>query len=113
MKKILLLITLTISISLVFSQGKPCCKNKSGKGKHSCKINPAQIDTKSNSNEITDGSLVVKNAGLQCKSKAGCKGCKCSKSTLPAANQKKCDSCTNVKWWQFWVKKKGCCSTKS
>ena len=35
-----------MSFTLVFSQGKPCCKNKSGKGKLSCKINHAQIDAK-------------------------------------------------------------------
>ena len=89
-----------MSFTLVFSQGKPCCKNKSGKGKHSCKINPAQIDAKDNGNEITDGSSVAKNAGLQCKSKAGCKGCKCSKKSANAS-KKKCDSCTKVKWWHF------------
>ena len=104
-----------MSFTLVFSQGKPCCKNKSGKGKLSCKINHAQIDAKGNGNDITDGSLITNNAGVQCPNKAGCKGCKCSKSAVTnAANQKKCDSCANnVKWWKFWVKKKNCCSTKS
>ena len=102
-----------MSFTLVFSQGKPCCKNKSGKGKLSCKVNHAQIEAKGNSNGIADGSLVAK-AGLQCPNKAGCKGCKCSKSALSnASSQQKCDSCTNIKWWQFWAKKKGCCSTKS
>ena len=102
-----------MSFTLVFSQVKPCCKNKSGKGKLSCKVNHAQIEAKGNSNGVTDGSLVAK-AGLQCPNKAGCKGCKCSKSALNnASSQQKCDSCTNIKWWQFWAKKKGCCSTKS
>ena len=103
-----------MSFALVFSQGKPCCKNKSGKGKLSCKINHAQIDAKGNGNDITDGSLIINNAGVQCPNKAGCKGCKCSKNAVTnAASQKKCDSCTNAKWWQFWVKKKNCCSTKT
>ena len=104
-----------MSFALVFSQGKPCCKNKSGKGKISCKINHAQIDAKGNGNNVTDGSLITNNAGLQCPNKPGCTtGCKCSKSAVTnAANQEKCDSCTNAKWWQFWVKKKSCCSTKS
>ena len=103
-----------MSFTLVFSQGKPCCKNKSGKGKLSCKVNHAQIDAKGNDNKTTEGALVTNNAGFQCKSKAGCKGCKCSKSALiNDPNQNKCDSCTNVKWGQFWAKKKSCCSTKS
>ena len=102
-----------MSLTLVFSQGKPCCKNKSGQGKLSCKINHAQIDAKSNGNDITDGSLVINNAGLQCPNKPGCTGCKCSKSAVLNAVNQKCDSCTNAKWWQFWVNKKSCCSTKS
>ena len=102
-----------MSFALVFSQGKLCCKNKSGKGKLSCKVNHAQIDAKGNGNEITEGPLVTANAGFQCPNKAGCKGCKCSKSAVTAANQNKCDSCANAKWWQFWAKKKNCCITKS
>ena len=103
-----------MSFTLVFSQGKPCCKSKSGNGKLSCKLNHAKIDTKDDGTVITDGSLVTSNAVVQCPNKPGCTGCKCSKSvTTNEANQKKCASCTNAKWWQFWVKKKSCCSTKS
>ena len=104
-----------MSFALVFSQGKPCCKNKSGKGKLSCKINHAQIDAKGIGDKVTDGALITSNAGFQCPNKAGCKGCKCSKSAVTnAANQKKCDSCANnVKWWKFWIKKKNCCNIKS
>ena len=48
MKKSIFFIILAMSFALVFSQGKPCCKNKSGIGKLSCKINHAQIDAKGN-----------------------------------------------------------------
>ena len=104
-----------MSFTLVFSQGKSCCKNKSGKGKLSCKINHAQIDAKGNGGEITDGSLITSNAGVQCPNKPGCINCKCSKSAVTnAANQNKCDSCANAtKWWKFWLKKKNCLSCVS
>ncbi len=103
-------IILAISFTLAFSQGKPCCKNKSGKGTVSCKINHTQIDAKSNGDEVTNGVLSKSIAGVQCPNKPGCTGCKCSKSAVTNAQ---CDSCANIKWWQFWAKKKNCCSTKS
>ena len=103
-----------MSFALVFSQGKPCCKNKSGKGKLSCKFNQAKIDTKGDGTVVIDGSLVTSNAVVQCPNKSGCVGCKCSNSVVTnSINQKQCDSCANAKWWQFWIKKKNCCSIKS
>ena len=100
-----------MSFTLVFSQGKPCCKNKSGKNKVSCKFNQAKIDAKGNGAVVAEGSLITSSAGVQCPNKPGCK---CSKSVLTnSTDQKKCASCANTKWWKFWAKKKNCCSTKS
>ncbi len=100
-----------MSLTLVFSQGKPCCKNKSGKGKVSCKFNQANVDTKNDGTVIDGDSQLTHNCGVQCSNKSGCT---CSKSvTTNATEQKKCASCTNVKWWKFWAKKKNCCNTKT
>ena len=93
-----------MSFTLVFSQGKPCCKNKSGKGTVSCKFNQAKIDAQGNGDVVNEGSLVTNNTGVQCPN---------SVLTNSSSNQKKCGSCTNVKWWQFWAKKKNCCNIKS
>ena len=101
-----------MSLTFVFSQGKPCCKNKVCKGKVSCKFNQAKIDTKGDGAMVTDGSLVTSNPVVQCPNKPGCTGCKCSKNVATnSINQKICDSCANAKWWQFWMKKKNCCRT--
>ena len=102
-----------MSLTLVFSQGKPCCKNKSGKSKVSCKFNQAQIGAKVDDIVADDGIQQISNTGVQCPNKPGCTGCTCSKVLSTSNDQKKCDSCANTKWWKFWVKKKNCCSTKS
>ena len=103
-----------MSFTLVFSQGKPCCKNKSGKNKVSCKFNQAKIGAKGDGFVADGGIQQISNTGVQCPNKPGCTGCTCSKSDLTNSTyQKKCDSCTNAKWWKFWAKKKNCCSTKS
>ena len=102
-----------MSFTLVFSQGKPCCKNKSGKSKVSCKFNQAKIDAESNGVEAVEGSLVPSNAMMQCPNKPGCTGCKCSKNAMTTSTDQKCDSCTNAKWWKFWAKQKNCCNTKT
>ena len=103
-----------MSLTLVFSQGKPCYKNKSGKGKVSCKFNRAKIDVNKDGITIDDAVKTTETAGVQCPNKPGCTGCKCSKNvTTNAADQKKCASCANAKWWKFWAKKKNCCNTKT
>ena len=103
-----------MSFTLVFSQGKkPCCKNKSGKSKVSCKFNQAKIDAESNDIEAIEGSLVPSNAIMQCPNKPGCTGCKCSKNvTTNSTDQKKCSGCKSSPWWKFWAKKNNCCNTK-
>ena len=103
-----------MSFTLVFSQGKSCCKNKSGKGKVSCKFNRAKIDVNKDGITSTDVVQTTEKAGIQCPNKPGCTGCKCSKNiTTSSADQKKCASCANAKWWKFWEKKKNCCNTKT
>ena len=44
MKRAIYLLVMVMSVTLIFSQGKPCCKNKAGKGKVSCKFNKANIE---------------------------------------------------------------------
>ena len=95
-----------MSLTLVFSQGKPCCKNKSGKNKVSCKFNSAKIDAKGDGAIDAKGLQLTSNTGVKCPNKSGCTGCTCSKSLKTnSTNQKKCDSCANDKWWKFWTKK--------
>ena len=98
-------IILAISFTLAFSQGKPCCKNKSGKGTVSCKFNQAKIDAQGKGDVVNEGSLVTSNTGVQCPNSV----------LTNSSDKKKCGSCANVnvKWWQFWAKKKNCCNTKS
>ena len=92
-----------MSVTMVFSQGKPCCKNKAGKGKVSCKFNQANIDTK-NDGVITDeGAQTKENTGVKCQNSAN----------INSIDQKKCNGCKNAPWWKFWAKKKNCCSTKA
>ena len=96
-----------MSLTLVFSQGKPCCKNKSGKGKVSCKFNRAKINVNKDGITTADVVQTTEKAVVQCPNKPGCTGCKCLKNvTTNATNQKKCASCANAKWWKFWAKKK-------
>ena len=95
-------------LTLVFSQGKPCCKNKASKGKVSCKVNQANIEVKNDGVIIDKGTQRTGNAGVQCPNNPGCI---CSNSIVTnSTDPKKCASCANVKWWKFWVKKKNCCS---
>ena len=97
MKRYIYFIIIAISLTLVFSQGKPCCKNKTCKGKISCKFNQAAIGTDKDAAgeltaETTDGN---------------------QKSLESKVGSSKCDKrCTNKPWWKFWVKKKNCCNTK-
>ena len=44
MKRVTYLLVIIMSITLIFTQGKPCCKNKEDKGKVACKFNRANIE---------------------------------------------------------------------
>ena len=97
MKKIILLITLVFSLSLVFGQS-PCCKNKA-KGV-SCK-NSAQV---ADASKIVDGNEILPAC---CKGKAE-QGLSCCKNKAKGVSCKNSDSpsCSSKEWWQVW--KKGC-----
>ena len=96
MKKIIVLMTLVFSLSLVFAQS-PCCKNKALGTKCS---RTAQVE---NGNKVTDGSE-VSSACCKAKAKQGLSCCK-NKQTSDAS------SCSSKQWWQVWKKgsDKPCC----
>ena len=87
MKKIVLLIVMAFTVSLIVAQS-PCCKNKA-KGA-SCKNSPQSVDA----NKIVDGSEVLPAC---CKSKAE-QGLSCSKKEQATSAL----SCSSKKWWQIW-----------
>ena len=66
MKRVICFIILAMSLTLVFSQGKPCCKNKAGKGKVACKFNQANIDANNDGTVTEAGSQVRTTAVVQC-----------------------------------------------
>ena len=103
MKRVIYFIILAMSLTLVFSQGKPCCKNKAGKGKVACKFNQANIDTNNDGTVTEAGSQVKTTAGVQCPLSA----------QNISINKKNCTNCSNAPWWKFWSKKKNCCNAKS
>ena len=100
MKRVIYLIILAMSLTLVFSQGKSCCKNKSGKGKVACKLNQTNIDVNKDGAVIEDGTQIAV-AGVQCPLSA-------QNSSI---NKNNCTNCAKSSWWKFWGKKKGCCNT--
>ena len=93
MKKILLLIIITVSVSLVFSQGKPCCKNKAGKAKVSCKLNTANISTEKDG-ALLDGQIETLDGSVK----------KCSSSNSASFDSANCNGCKKTSWWKFWAK---------
>ena len=92
MKKIIVLMTLVFSLSLVFAQS-PCCKNKA-KGV-SCK-NSAQV---ADASKIVDGNETLPAC---CKGKAK-QGLSCCQNKVQNSDS---PSCSSKQWWQVW--KKGC-----
>ena len=102
MKKVIYCTILAMSLTLVFSQGKPCCKKKAGKGKVACKFNQANIDANKVDNIVVDGTQTIA-AGIQCQ----------LSTQTNAIDNKNCANCTKAPWWKLWGKKKGCCNTNS
>ena len=83
-------VIIVMSISLAFSEGKPCCNKKAGKNIVSCKFNHADIgENKNISEKITDkdteGNLNAQKCNIA-------DVCNCAKSTIKP-------------WWKFWSKK--------
>ena len=101
MKRVIYLLVIVISITLIFTQGKPCCKNKEGKEKVSCKLNKANIEANQKINVADEIQLT--NTSPRC--------------TLDAKNtsidKQSCPNCTKAPWWKIWGKKKGCCNTST
>ena len=90
-----------MSVTLLFSQGKPCCKSKAGKGKVSCKLNKTNIEANKEINVANEIQLT--NTSPQCTLDA--------KNTL--IDKTGCSNCTKAPWWKIWGKKKGCCNSST
>ena len=97
MKRVIYLLVIVISITLIFTQGKPCCKNKEAKGKVSCKFNKANKEI-----NVAD-EIQLTNTSPRCTLN--------SKNT--SIDKKGCSNCTPAPWWKFWEKKKECCNTST
>ena len=91
MKKIMLLIAMAFTVSLMVAQS-PCCKNKA-KGV-SCTHSAQAVDA----TKTADGNKVLP-ACCKAKAKQGLSCCKNKQTSSPS-------SCSPKQWWQFW--KKGC-----
>lgn len=102
MKRVLFFIILAVSFSLSFTQGKPCCKSKSAKGKVSCKIDQANIDLNNDGTISAEEIRVAEEKGI------------IYSKTATISNEKQCNGCPkNSPWWKFWAKKKDCCNTSA
>ena len=101
MKKVIYLLVIVISTTLIFSQGKPYCKNKEGKGKVSCKFNKANIDANKKI-KVSDETQLSNTS---------------PRSTFDAKktsiDKEGCSNCSKAPWWKIWSKKKGCRNTKT
>lgn len=95
MKKIALLISMTLTVSLMFSQS-PCCKNK-GEG-FSCTRSAQAVDVsqKTDAPQVADANKALPAC---CKSKSK-QGVSCSNKEQGAATE----SYSSKKWWQIWKK---------
>ena len=103
MKRVIYFIILAMSLTLVYSQGKPCCKNKAGKGKVACKFSQANVDANNDGTVTETGAQVSTTAVVQCPLSA----------QNISIDKKNCTNCSNAPWWKFWEKKKSCCNAKS
>ena len=102
-KKNILFVILALSVTLVFSQSKPCCKNKSGNGKVACKLGQSETESNGKQASASDGPELASSELVQC-----------SKGIQQKCNNKSnCSNRTNIPWWMFWKKKNDCCNAKS
>ncbi len=92
MKKIVLLIAMAFTVSLMVAQS-PCCKNKA-KGE-SCTHSAQAVDA-------TKTADVNKVLPACCKAKAE-QGLSCCQNKVQNSDS---PSCSSKQWWQVW--KKGC-----
>ena len=95
-------IMIAFGLSLAFSQGKPCCKNKSKKAAITCKSNQASVDGKKE-NVMINNDQLTNDGGIQCPNSTG----------INTQNGINCSNCTKaLPWWKFWAKKdkqQSCC----
>jgi len=97
MKRLIYCVIITMSISLVFPGGKPCCNKKSGKNVVACKFNQAAIGE----NKDIPVGLTMENEGGDPKSY------KCSTDS-----ENQCAKKTKKTWWKFWAKSNINCPCK-
>ena len=103
MKKTIFFVILLMSLSVVFTQAKPCCKNKDSKGKVACKLNQSNIESNNDKIVSKDGLDIANSEGVQC-----------SNSIQKKCNSKEdCPNFVSSPWWKFWAKKNECCNSKS
>ena len=101
MKKVIYLLVIVISTTLIYAEGKPCCKNKAGKGKISCKFNKVNIDANKKIKVADD--IQSLNTSPESTFDA-------NKTSI---DNKCCSNCTKAPWWKIWGKKKECCNTRT
>ena len=101
MKRVIYLLAIVMSVTLIFSQGKPCCKNKAGKGKVSCKLNKTNIEV----NKEINVAYEIQSSNTSTSFKLDAKN--------TSIDKKGCSNCTKAPWWKIWEKKKGCCNTSA
>ena len=99
MKRVIYLLVIVMSITLIFTQGKPCCKSKTGKEKVSCTLNKANFEENKEINVADE--IQSSNTSSRCKLDA----------KNASIDKKSCSNCTKATWWKIWEKKKGCCNT--
>ena len=92
-------IIVSVSLTLAFSQAKPCCKNKASKGKVSCKLKQANIDINNDEIISDEESKVAENRQ------------NVQNTLTQSSKQNNCNGCKVSPWWKFWSKKKNCCKT--
>ena len=89
MKQLIYCMIIAMSISLVFSGGKPCCNKKAGKNTVSCKFNQAAVDVyKDGVGELTRETIDRDQKFHKCN----------------IADGSKCAKITKKHWWKFWKK---------
>ena len=102
MKRVIYLLVIVMSIALIFTQGKPCCKNKEGEGKVACKFYKANIEANKEINVADE--IQLSNTSPRCKLDV---------KNTSIDKKKGCSNCTKAPWWKIWGKKKGCCNTST
>ena len=99
-------IMIAFGLSLAFTQGKSCCKNKSGKSVVSCKLKQTTI-AENKDDVVTNNAQLTNDGGVQCPNIAG----------INSPNLINCSNCTKaLPWWKFWAKKdkqQSCCKKET